>query len=86
MGTEAYGQPFAILFGLVALSLLLVIVGFVLRRRGGLASRGAALGWAILCVLPLFGAGAFMWTKHTVEMATGETQPRVNEEPGRDPR
>ena len=36
MGTPGDGQPFLILFVLVALTLLLVVLGFVLRRRGKL--------------------------------------------------
>ncbi len=34
MGQDAQGRPFAILLALVAASLILVIVGFVLRGRG----------------------------------------------------
>ena len=86
MGTPGDGQPFLVLFVLVALSAALVVLGFALRRRGKLASRGAAFVWAVVTMLPLFGAGAFMWVKHEAEMATGVTQPGVNEEPGRDPR
>ena len=83
MGTPAEGQPFAILFALVAFSVLLVVLGLVLRRRGKIASRRAALVWAVLSILPLFGAGAFMWIKHEVEMASGVTKSGVNEVPGR---
>lgn len=78
MGSDAEGRPFAIFFALLALSLLLVVVGFVLRGRGHLATRNAALGWAILSILPLFGAGAVFFAKHAVQEATGVTEPGVN--------
>ena len=74
MGTNGPGNPILqVLLLCVAASLILAIVGFVLRRRGMLRARGPALGWAILTVLPLFGAGFAMFTKHQVELATGET-------------
>ena len=86
MGPPADGQPFAILLALVAASSALVVLGFVLRRRGMLASRGAALGWAVFTMVPIFGAGALMYARHTVDSVTGVTEPGVNEEPNRDPR
>jgi hypothetical protein len=52
-----------------------------LKKTGKLTSRGAALAWAILTILPLFGAGFAMMTKHSVEIVTGETQSGVNEPP-----
>jgi hypothetical protein len=79
MGEADQSKPFAILFACLAASLLLVVIGFVLRRRGSLASRNAALGWAILCLIPLFGAGAALMIKHQVELATGVTEPGENE-------
>ncbi len=84
MGSNGPGnQVFGVLLGLIVLTLVLVIVGFVLHRRGSLASRGAALGWAILTVLPLFGGGALYATKHVVEQATGVTKSNVNTDANR---
>jgi hypothetical protein len=37
--------------------------------------------WAILTILPLFGAGFATMTTHVVEQATGETQSGVNAPP-----
>jgi hypothetical protein len=70
-----------IVLALVALTLVLFVLGMVLRRRGVLTTRGATLGWAILTLLPLFGSGFFLFTKHQVEYATGETRSGVNEPP-----
>ena len=81
MGPDAQGRPFAILLALVAASLVLVILGFVLRGRGQLRSRGLALGWAVLCIVPLFGAGALMFVHHAVDEATGKTRPGINSDP-----
>lgn len=82
MGENGPGNPIlgALVFW-VAASLVLVIVGFVLRRRGMLRTRGPALAWAILCILPLFGAGFAMYAHHAVDEATGKTQPGKNEPP-----
>ena len=62
-------------------SLLIVAVGLAMRRRGQLRSPGAALIWAVLCITPLFGAGALFFTKHVAEEATGVTKPGVNHDP-----
>jgi hypothetical protein len=78
MGTDAEARPFAILFALVALSLVIVIGGFVLRGRGQLRTPRAALIWAVLCIVPLFGAGLLFFGKHVAEHATGVTQPGVS--------
>ena len=80
MGPDSQGKPFAILFACVAASLLLVVIGFVLHRRGALTNRITALVWAILCIVPLFGAGAVMFLRHQVQFATGETQSRHSED------
>jgi hypothetical protein len=69
---------FGIMYGLVGLTLVLLIIGAVLHRRGLLTSRPAALGWAVLTILPLFGAGFAMMTKHQVEQAQGVTQSGKN--------
>ena len=74
-------KPFAILLALVVVSLILVGIGFALRRRGALRSRPAALGWAVLCIVPLFGAGLAMAVHHAVEDATGRTRSGVNGDP-----
>lgn len=64
-------------FGTIALAAL----GFWLHRQRKLTSRPAALIWAILTILPLFGAGFIMMSKHVVDQATGVTQSSVNEGP-----
>lgn len=82
MGENGPGNPILmVLVFWVAASLLLVVIGFVLRRRGLLRTRGPALAWAILCILPLFGAAFAMYTRHIVDDATGKTQPGKNEAP-----
>lgn len=58
----------------VGLSVLLAVVGFVLHGRGYFVKRGPAMIWAILTLLPLFGAGAAMALKHTADEVTGKTQ------------
>ena len=58
----------------VGLSALLVVIGFLLHRRGYFVRRGPALAWAVLTILPLFGAGAAMFVAHMAEKATGATQ------------
>lgn len=74
MGTNGPGNPILqVLMLCVLASLILAALGFWLRSRGKLRARGPALGWAILTILPLFGAGFAMMTKHQVEIATGET-------------
>lgn len=84
MGTNGPGnQIFGVLIGLIALSVVLLVVGLLLHRRGALASRGAALGWAVLTILPLFGGGFLYATKHVVEQATGVTKSNVNTPPNR---
>ncbi|HEX8553802.1 MAG TPA: hypothetical protein VF695_03755 [Sphingomonas sp.] len=80
MGTD--NPILMVLLGCVIASLLLVAIGFWLKRSGKLTTRGAALGWAVLSVLPLFGAGAAMMTKHTAEAVTGETAPGETRHPG----
>ena len=79
MGTNGTGNPILLILLLcVVASLALAAIGFAMRRRGKLATQGAAMGWAILTILPLFGAGAAMFGKHEVEHATGVTQDGVN--------
>lgn len=74
MGTNGPGNPILqVLMLCVLASLILAALGFWLRSRGKLRTRGPALGWAILTILPLFGAGFAMMTEHQVEIATGET-------------
>lgn len=81
MGTNGTGNPVLIILLLcVAASLALAAIGFAMRRRGKLRAPGPALGWAVLTILPLFGAGFAMMTTHQVEQATGETRSGVNEE------
>lgn len=81
MGTNATTNPILITMLLcIGASVLLAAIGFALRRRGKLRAQGPALAWAILSVLPLFGAGAAMFTKHEVEHATGVTNSGENAE------
>ncbi|HEX8381787.1 MAG TPA: hypothetical protein VF592_00280 [Sphingomonas sp.] len=79
MGTNATTNPILInLFLCIGASILLAVVGLVLHRRGKLAARGPAMIWAIVTILPLFGAGALMFGKHGVEQATGVTKAGEN--------
>jgi len=79
MGSNGPGNPILqVLLLCVAASLVLAAIGFLLRRRGMLRTRGPALGWAILTILPLFGAGFAMMTSHVVADATGETRSGQN--------
>jgi hypothetical protein len=80
MGTNGPGNPIlGVLLACVVASIVLAIIGFVLHGRGKLRARGPALGWAILTILPLFGAGFAMMTKHGVDEATGVTKAGINE-------
>ena len=80
MGENGPGNPIlGVLIACVVASVVLAALGFFLRGRGMLASRNAALVWAILVIVPLFGAGFAMMTKHGVDQATGKTRSGVNE-------
>lgn len=82
MGSNGPGNPILqVLLVCVVASVALAALGFWLRSRGKLAAKGPALFWALLTIAPLFGAGLIMMTRHTVDMATGETQAGVNEPP-----
>lgn len=83
MGEASGNAMMGIVLGCAALSIILFALGLWLRRRGALASRGALIGWIVLMLTPLFGGGLFMFTKHQVERATGETQAGVNEPAGK---
>ncbi len=79
MGTNATVNPILInLFLCIGATLLLAVIGWVLHKRGKLSARGPAMIWAVVTVLPLFGAGAIMFGKHEVEQATGVTKSGVN--------
>ena len=65
------GSPIGVIVGLLALCVILLLIGIALRRRGVLRSRGAWLVWSIITILPLFGAGLFLFGKHQVERAQG---------------
>lgn len=81
MGTNSTNNPILITLLLcIGASILLAIIGFMLRRRGKLRAQGPALAWAVLTVLPLFGAGFAMFTKHEVEHAVGVTNSGENAE------
>jgi hypothetical protein len=56
------GTPISIIVLLTAASVILLVIGLALHRKGMLRSRGAALGWAILTVLPLFAGGWVIFT------------------------
>lgn len=82
MGTNGPGNPILqVLLVCVFASVALAALGFWLHRRGKLSAKGPALFWAILTITPLFGAGFVMFTRHTVDKVTGETQKGVNEPP-----
>jgi hypothetical protein len=79
MGSGGPGNPILqVLLLCVLASVALAAVGFFLRSRGMLRAKGPALGWAILTILPLFGAGFAMMTSHAVADATGETRAGQN--------
>ncbi|HEU0043212.1 hypothetical protein [Sphingomonas sp.] len=63
----------------VAATVALAAIGFALKRRGKLRGRGAALGWAVLTVLPLFGSGAAMFVSHLADEASGRTKSGVSD-------
>ena len=65
------GTPIGPIVALVAACLILLVIGLLLRRRGMLRSRGAALAWAILTIAPLFGSGVVFFTKHQIDRAEG---------------
>ncbi|GGB28603.1 hypothetical protein GCM10011380_17790 [Sphingomonas metalli] len=81
MGEGTDSPILAVLLICVAGSVVLAAIGIWLHRTRRLTSRRAALVWAILTLVPLFGAGFAMMTRHTVDMATGETRAGVNEPP-----
>ena len=79
MGTNATINPILLTTGLCILaSILLAVIGWVLHKRGKLSAKIPAMVWAVLTVLPLFGAGAAMFTKHEVEHAAGVTKSGEN--------
>ena len=65
------GTPILWILLLVAACLVLLVIGLALHRRGSLRSRGAAIGWAILTIAPLFGAGLLLYGHHQIEMMQG---------------
>ena len=84
MGSNGPGNPILqVMLVCIFASVALAALGFWLHRQGKLSARGPALAWAILTIAPLFGAGAIMMGKHTVEMATGDTKSGVNEPPAK---
>ena len=79
MGTNATINPILVNMLLcVGATLLLAIIGWVLHKRGKLSAKRPAMIWAIITVLPLFGAGAIMFGKHEIEHATGVTNSGEN--------
>lgn len=79
MGSNGPGNPILqVLLLCVVASVALAGLGLWLRRRGAIRTRGMAMGWAILTILPLFGAGFAMFSTHLVEQATGVTKSGQN--------
>ena len=84
MGSNGSGnQVFGVVIALLLASLVLLVIGLLLHRRGKLTSRPVALGWAILTILPLFGGGFLYATRNIVNEATGKTPSGVNVPPNR---
>jgi len=81
MGEGTNSPILAVLIACVAASVALVVLGFWLRRSGRITSRRASLIWAILTIVPLFGAGAVMFGNHTVDMASGKDKSGVDSSP-----
>jgi hypothetical protein len=75
LGTNGTGNPILIwLLVAVAASVALAVVGLRLRRSGMLARPVPALAWAVLTILPLFGAGFAMRAEHVEDEVSGDTQ------------
>ena len=70
-----FGTPIPIIIGLVLLSIILLAVGILLRRRGRLCSRQMWFIWVCVCVLPLAG-GVALYVQAQIDMMTGETPVR----------
>ena len=68
-----FGTPIPIIIGLVLLSIILLAVGILLRRRGRLCSR--QMWFICVCVLPLAG-GVALYVQAQIDMMTGETPVR----------
>jgi len=51
------GSSIGIVVLLTAASIILLVIGLVLHRKRLLRSRAAAIGWAVLTILPLFVGG-----------------------------
>ena len=81
MGENTSTPIFTVLLMCVAASVALAAIGIWLNRSRRLTSSRAGLVWAILSILPLFGAGFAMMTTHVVEQATGVTKSGVNSPP-----
>jgi hypothetical protein len=79
LGTGGPENPILIwLLVAVAASVVLAVVGLRLRKNGMLRTPVPALGWAVLTILPLFGAGFAMRAEHVEDEVTGETQAGKN--------
>jgi len=50
-------SPIGIVVLLTVASAILLVIGLLLHRKGMLRSRGVAIVWAVLTVLPLFAGG-----------------------------
>jgi len=81
MGEGTNSPVLGVLIACVAVSVALVALGFFLRRSGRITSRRGSLIWAIVAIAPLFGAGAVMFGKHSVDMASGKDKSGVDSSP-----
>lgn len=81
MGNGTGNDILVLLLLCVGGTIVLAALGMWLHRQRTLTSRPAALIWAIITILPLFGAGFLMMSKHVVDQSTGVTQSGVNKGP-----
>lgn len=73
MGEGIYNPPaIMVMLLFLSISLIVLIVGTLLRRRGRLRTRGAGLAWAVLVVTPAIAASAVYWAEAGTEVATSD--------------
>jgi hypothetical protein len=63
------------LVALVGLSLILLVIGLILRRRGHLQSRTAALAWIILVIIPVFVIAPILFLQSQSVTSLGPPEP-----------
>ena len=81
MGDSSDNVVIGVVLWLIALSGVMAAVGIWLGRSHRLRSRRIALIWAIASIAPLFGAGAYMYLRHSAMEAEGVTRPGVTNVP-----